>query len=117
MDYAINRSQWPPSAFTDTYFIQVENKIVFRFFDMPEQTLVTAAEKGKRIWEKRTPISNIVEFSSDTSNCSCGRELSVSVEILQVIQFLWWKSIKLYLLIIHYDFLYNHTLKNVQKFT
>lgn len=82
MDETTDNSTTKHCAFTVIYFDHQQYKIICRFFDMVEHCSGTADDLYKclvkTISEKRIPLTNLVGFSSDTTNCMFGKDQSVA---------------------------------------
>ncbi|KAJ8917902.1 hypothetical protein NQ315_002594 [Exocentrus adspersus] len=82
MDETTDRATKKQCAFTIIYFCEKSNKVVTKFFDMVEMLNGSNASELYKclkqvIVEKNIPFSNLVGFSSDTTNVMFGEHNSV----------------------------------------
>lgn len=81
MDETTDKSTTKQCAFAVIYYCNNVQKVVIKFFDMVENSVGTAEELFKRLQNvitmKNILITNLVGFSSDTTNVMFGQHNSV----------------------------------------
>ncbi|KAJ8937234.1 hypothetical protein NQ314_011989 [Rhamnusium bicolor] len=92
MDESTDKGTRKQCAFTVIYIFPQSDKVVTKFFDITETSVTTADELYKclknSISSKNIPLSNLVGFSSDTTNVMLGDNHSVYTHLKQDLPFI-----------------------------